>query len=158
MKVVVNRNNQFFDLSVLAIKRIAELNGIKCYFFKSKYNEKDTSSNYEPVILKDTDSVWLHRVFNVDNPDDYEYESYDYIYSNDEKRKELNERANSIWIDNLWYDRSNPILIQVVEELGEKASTRYSKLEIIEIPDGIEYEIENEGTGYEYIHEKHRIW
>ena len=69
----------------------------------------------------------------MDNPDDYEYEHYDYIYSNNEKRKELEERADSIWINNLWWDRSNPILIQVIEELGEKASTVHSKLEIIEI-------------------------
>jgi hypothetical protein len=150
MKVVVNRNNRFFDLSVLAIKRIAELNGVNYYFFKSIYNKESGIYEYEPIVLKNTDSTWSNYVFNVNNPNDYKCEDY----GNDEAM----EREDSIYINNLWYDRSNPILIQVVEELGEKASTVYSKLEIIEIPDGIEYEIENKDYGYEYIYEKHRIW
>ena len=91
MKVVVNRSNRFFDLSVLAIKRIAELNGINCYFFKSNYGEKDNSKNYEPIILKDSDSTWLNYVFNVDNPDDYEYEHYTQIM-----KKERNLRKGQI--------------------------------------------------------------
>lgn len=150
MKVVVNRNNRFFDLSVLAIKRIAELNGVNCYFFKDWYTGEESIYKYKSIVLKDTDSTFHYYVFNVNNPNDYICKDY--------SNEEAIERENSIYMDNLWYNRSNPILIQVVEELGEKASTVYSKLEIIEIPDGIEYEIENEDYGYEYIHEKHRIW
>lgn len=55
--------------------------------------------------------------------------------------------------------RSNPILIQAIEELEEEANTIFSKLKIIDIPfestDGWEiYDYE----GVEEIHETHRSW
>ena len=43
------------------------------------------------------------------------------------------------------------------ETLGEKANTRFSDLKIVEIPDGVDYEID-EYDGIESIHEKHRSW
>ena len=39
-------------------------------------------------------------------------------------------------------NRTNPLLIQVVEELGEEASGRFGQLEIVDIPDGIQWEID----------------
>ena len=47
--------------------------------------------------------------------------------------------------------------IQVVEELGEEANTPASKLKIVEIPDDVEWEIE-EYDGIEWVAEKHRVW
>lgn len=49
MKVVVNRSNRFFDLSVLAIKRIAELNGVNCYFFKDWYTGEESIYKYKSL-------------------------------------------------------------------------------------------------------------
>jgi len=40
-------------------------------------------------------------------------------------------------------DRTDKDLIDIVEKLGEKANAQFSKLSIVEIPDGIEYEITN---------------
>ena len=40
-------------------------------------------------------------------------------------------------------NRNDPCLVQVVEELGEAANTECSKLEIVEIPDGINWSINN---------------
>lgn len=54
-------------------------------------------------------------------------------------------------------DRTDPVLIKVIEELGEKADGCFAKLKIIDIPDDIEYEI-CEYDGYEHIAEKHRTW
>lgn len=54
-------------------------------------------------------------------------------------------------------ERADLALIQCVEKLGSKVNTDYSKLTIIEIPDGIEYEIE-EYDGIEWVAEKHRTW
>lgn len=53
--------------------------------------------------------------------------------------------------------RTNLLLIQVVEELGEEANDKFSKLKIIEIPDDIEFVIE-EYDGREWIAEKRRKW
>jgi hypothetical protein len=38
-------------------------------------------------------------------------------------------------------DRANPALVAVVEELGEKANGPYAELKVVEIPDGIKWEI-----------------
>ena len=39
-------------------------------------------------------------------------------------------------------NRADPILVQVVEELGDRANTRFSKLRIRELPAGTKYRIE----------------
>ena len=54
-------------------------------------------------------------------------------------------------------DRTDPILIQVVEALGAEADGRFAKLRIIEIPDDIEWEI-TEYDGSELVEEVHRKW
>lgn len=54
-------------------------------------------------------------------------------------------------------DRSDPILIQVVEEMGESADGWCSELSIVEIPDDVEWHI-HEYDGLEHIAENHRTW
>lgn len=60
-----------------------------------------------------------------------------------------------------WYyydlERDDPVLVQVVEELGDEANTPYSDLHIVEIPDGISWFI-HEYDGLEHIAESHRTW
>ncbi len=55
------------------------------------------------------------------------------------------------------FDRSNPRLISVIEELGDRANTEWSKLAIVEIPDDVDWYID-EYDGWESIHEVHRSW
>lgn len=55
-------------------------------------------------------------------------------------------------------DRSDPILVQVVETLGSKLSSgSCSSLNIVEIPDDVNWEIE-EYDGNERVSEVHRKW
>ena len=53
--------------------------------------------------------------------------------------------------------RDDPILIQVVEELGEDSWGGAAELKIVEIPDNVEWEIE-EYDGQEWVSEVHRTW
>ena len=54
--------------------------------------------------------------------------------------------------------RDDPDLIATIEELGSKAASgTCSKLKIIEIPDDVEWEID-EYDGMESVEEKHRSW
>ena len=55
------------------------------------------------------------------------------------------------------YNRTDKLLIKAVEELGDKANGSCAKLKVVEIPDGVEYTIE-EYDGLEHIAENHRTW
>ena len=53
--------------------------------------------------------------------------------------------------------RDCPHLVRLVEEMGVKAGSTYSLLRIVEIPDDVEWQIE-EYDGSEWVAEKHRTW
>ena len=53
--------------------------------------------------------------------------------------------------------RTDKKLIKCVEELGKEASGALANLVIVEIPDDIEWKID-EYDGIETIHEQHRSW
>lgn len=55
-------------------------------------------------------------------------------------------------------DRANPLLISAVEAVGiEEASGGTALLKIVEIPDGVSWEIESY-DGLERVAETHRTW
>jgi hypothetical protein len=54
-------------------------------------------------------------------------------------------------------DRSDSDLIAVIEEMGREANGNCADIKIIEIPDGIEWEV-HDYDGIEHIAEKHRTW
>jgi hypothetical protein len=53
--------------------------------------------------------------------------------------------------------RDNPLLVQLVEEMGEAANGSCASLRIVEVPDDAEWEIA-EYDGHERVAEKHRVW
>lgn len=53
--------------------------------------------------------------------------------------------------------RDDPYLVQVVEELGERANGRHADLKIVEVPAEVDWEID-EYDGMEWVAEKHRRW
>lgn len=54
-------------------------------------------------------------------------------------------------------NREHPLVVRVVEALGERANSQCAKLAIVEVPDDVDYEID-EYDGNEHIAEKHRVW
>jgi hypothetical protein len=54
-------------------------------------------------------------------------------------------------------ERTDTVLVDVVETLGAEADGKYASLSVVEIPDGISYEI-GEYDGIEHIAETHRTW
>ena len=54
-------------------------------------------------------------------------------------------------------ERDDPDLIKVIEELGEEANGEWASLKIIEVPNSIEWWIEEHG-GMERLIEKSRTW
>lgn len=68
------------------------------------------------------------------------------------------EKVDSKNINSLYYhNRTAPELIECVETLGKKASGMFADLTIIEIPDNVDWSID-ECDGKEQVCEKHRIW
>jgi len=58
---------------------------------------------------------------------------------------------------NSYEERTDEKLIECVEKLGEDADGRFASLAVVEIPDGIDYEI-TEYDGIETVEETHRSW
>ena len=54
-------------------------------------------------------------------------------------------------------DRSDKVLVSIVEELGEDSWGGFAELEVIEIPDDVKFQIE-EYDGNEWVAEQHRTW
>lgn len=53
--------------------------------------------------------------------------------------------------------RDDPVLVKVVETLGERANDAYSRLKVVEVPDGVDWTIA-EYYGLEWVAEAHRTW
>lgn len=66
----------------------------------------------------------------------------------DDKKFALDTRPNN---------RADPRLVKIVEEMGEKANGGFAKLKVIEIPDDVDWEIDDY-DGMETVEEKHRSW
>lgn len=68
---------------------------------------------------------------------------------------------DSVSDDNHFSDRDiprdDPVLVQIVEELGHDADGDYANLKIVEIPDDVEWHIA-EYDGSEHVAENHRKW
>jgi len=153
MIIVINNNFGGFSLSPLAVKRIAELNGKECYFFDTKLSG-EPQNRYTPIPLEGADCVMLWVAFSVKNPAEFlpkEERGKDGTY------KDFNTEYKKIKLDNRPNDRTDPVLIRVVEELGISANGSCASLKVIEIPDGTDWEID-EYDGSESVHEKHESW
>lgn len=69
----------------------------------------------------------------------------------------FNERAGTVITHERNIERNNPILVEIVEQLGESADGRYAELKVVDIPDDVQWHID-EYDGWETIHENHRVW
>ena len=89
------------------------------------------------------------------------YKSFDDLPKNNNELYVVNSCSHGLgkYYSNFsdYENRTNPLLIQVVEELKDDASGRFGNLKIVEIPNDIQWEID-EYDGIETIHELHRSW
>lgn len=158
MKVVINRCFGGFSLSALAVKRMAELQGKECYFFSSCGPSGSLEmGKYFPISLEQAEEDWLFSAFSVPDPEAATASDKDWHDMTMDERKAHNARYEAVSLSQRPDDRAHPLLVQVVEELGEKANGRCAELSVVEIPDGTDYEID-EYDGNEHIAEKHRTW
>lgn len=74
----------------------------------------------------------------------------------------LEERASDNssykgWFDYRGNERTDPLICEAIESLGQAANGSCAELKVIEIPDKIKYTIE-EYDGVEWVAEVHRTW
>ncbi len=140
MKVVINNCFGGFSISKEAAEYMAELG---CEVAKAELSEWGKRKEWIDYFIE-------HGKFPSDCPEqthglleiDAKYHSQPdfYGYGSDKN-----------------YDRSSEFLVKAVEKLGQKASGQSAELKVVEIPDDVDYEIE-EYDGNEHIAEKHRTW
>jgi hypothetical protein len=72
-------------------------------------------------------------------------------------RAEYNRLYSEQTLSQFDFKRDDPDLVAVVEELRSDADGRHARLKVVEIPDGVEWELD-EYDGVEHVAEKHRTW
>jgi len=140
MKIVINNDYGGFGLSPFAYRELLRRRGQNAYFYKQvKYNWRDGEDLYERIDGEVKNELFI-RCVNKDHgayTDNLERETI--VYFRDDVRKDAD-------------------LIAIIEEYGSrKCSGMCASLKVIEIPDDVEWEID-EYDGLESIHEVHRVW
>jgi hypothetical protein len=148
MDVVINACHGGFSLSHRAVMAYAERKGIKLYPEASPISVK---YHGEPTDF----ATYAGAVHYFKVPP----EQYHALSNEIRERGESYARLN----DKDWYFREDDVprndadLVAVVRELGDAANGQFAKLQVVTIPDDVEWEIE-EYDGYEHVAEKHRTW
>ena len=142
MKVVINRCFGGFGLSHEAVMRYFEIKGI------TVYPEQDKSLGN-----------WKFWTYWIVKPEDRieSKEGEDFYKMPIEERAAYNKAQSEQTVYPREIERHDPALIQAVEELGGKANGDHAELAVVEIPDGVDYVIE-EYDGNEHVAEAHRTW
>lgn len=150
-KIVINTKHGGFGLSALAIKRYLELNGKECCFYETKGHQ------IFPITLEEAQKDTHWTAFTVSNPEQYLNLSKPWYDLSEQEREEFNKTWDSLSVYSSDIERDDKNLIQTIEELKEKANSRFADLKIVEIPDDVEWTIEDY-DGVEWVSEKHRTW
>ena len=101
---------------------------------------------------------WFTSYFDAPLPPEFALPEGEYFMKRDHQEyKNYNEwySAHSLYDRDI--DRNDPDLVAVVEELGAESSAVFANLTVVEIPDGVDWEI-SEYDGNEHVAEKHRTW
>ena len=134
MKVVINACHGGFGLSEKAVMRYAELKGLTVY----------------------PEGTGLFTTYWLVPEGEREDQTNFHTWSMEGQLASNNRRAKQVWYERE-IPRADPALVQVVEELGADANARFADLAVVDIPDGVAWQIE-EYDGFEHVAEKHRTW
>lgn len=143
MKVVINKCFGGFGLSDEAYEKLIEW-GVPVRKYIDQVRDPETLL-YKPEPLNDGEIIF-DRTLTPLGEDAFNDSYYKY-----------KGHVNRYWETWLSGTRNHPLLIRVVEELGEKANGRHAALKVVEIPDDVQWEID-EYDGNEHIAETHQTW
>lgn len=140
MKVVINDCYGGFGISPFGLSKLAKRKGISLFFYEQDYEARVynrlsvTQANkcFHPIALTED----IGKVVQED---------------------EMYKQYSDLMFSDSDIERHDSDLVALVEAHGKKMNDNYSSLKIVEIPDDVEYEIQ-EYDGNEWIAEKHRTW
>lgn len=145
MKVVINKCFGGYGLSVKAILEIGKRKGLTFYPYIKDYGKgKDVYVKCDEncretyfVEFATEDNGPQVMIDDMKGKYDFGYPCFDDYYGD--------------------WSRTDPDVVAVVEELGERADGSFSSLAVVDIPDGVRFTID-EYDGMETIEEVHRSW
>lgn len=117
-KIVYNACYGGFSISDEAVERYAEIKGITLYADNDKWG-----NNYYLCPVEDYNDICFQEENSPVSPERY-------------------ARSSALYFSRRDIDRADPVLAQVVEELGDRANGDFAKLEIEEVPTGTLYRID----------------
>ena len=141
-KVILNKCFGGFDVSPKAYQLYAMYKG---YSHLYKYQPTSPLNNATYKLVDLFDEHLLHF----------------YVTKYFGKEFSKNDISKEDWDKHILYlndnNREDDILIKVVEELGDEASSRFGQLVVVQIPDDLDYIIDNY-DGIETLHARVETW
>ena len=146
MKIVINKCFGGFGISDTAYEKLIEW-GVPLRKYEEQTRNPETGL-FLPQPANDGEVIFDRELTLLGES------SASDVYHKYKGHTRVMQRYWETWLSN---QRSHPMLLRAVKELGEAANGHCAKLEIVEIPDGVDYAID-EYDGMEHIAEKHRTW
>ena len=163
MEIIINKCYGGFEISTKAYKewrkRCVERNGLFIYGENTSHQFKPTNKAFSFVEEETYGKCVKMTLQDLDKS----HKQFDKIFYTQKDfgdvvdTKKIPKRQRIEHLNGKKDIRVDPILIEVVKELGEKANTRVSDLEVVKIPDNMKWEI-LEFDGYEYLVDSKRCW
>jgi len=150
MKIVIDEASTF-NLSPFGLKYYANLKGIEVFFYKEDIIWNDTND-----VVKEENYVLMsdEEISNYNKRGRQDFYCFTKFMGNISPEKAEDE----YWFTDWDIERNDPDLLKTIIDLGEMANGEYSKLRIIEIPDGVNWYIDWCEFKGEFVSEKHRTW
>jgi hypothetical protein len=145
-KIVINKCFGGFGLSDAAYEKLIEWGVPVRKYTKQQRNEK--TCLFLPEPLNDGEVIFDRELTKPGE------DSFNDIYHQFKGKTRYTERYWDCWTRE---SRTHPLVIRVVEELGVEANGSCAELAVVEVPDNIEWEID-EYDGNEHIAQKHQTW
>ena len=140
--VVINKQHGGFSLSDQGIRRYLEIQGLE--FWVEENNRFSSLINPRYWLVPEGQ--------RLADPEATEWHSMSLA-----ERQQHNQTYRQQVFSDRELARDDPILVQVVRELGSEANGRFAELKVVEIPVDVDWEID-EYDGLEWVAEKHRTW
>ncbi len=141
-EIVINKCHGGFGLSIEAVQRYFELKNIPVW---SEFDNKYASLKLVTYWLVPPDADRIDG-----SPDNWHSMSLQERQAHNAKYEQQVFTPRDI-------ARDDPVLVQVVKELGSVANGSHAELKVVSVPADVEWEIE-EYDGLEWVAEKHRTW